>query len=182
MKKFNVPTRAEVSPANQEIFDALEKGLSFVPNLYAYYGKNETALADYLGFQDRKTTLSKKEKEAINLVVSEHNGCTYCQAAHTKLGELNGFSQDEIIELRTGTAKFNDKLNVLATFTKAVVAKNGKVTDTEKENFIAAGYTEANVIDVVIAIGTKSISNYIHNIAQFEIDFPLAPTLETVNA
>jgi len=56
MAKFNVPSKNEVSQQNQEIFNQLEKGLGFVPNLYAYYAKNETALGDYLALQERKTT------------------------------------------------------------------------------------------------------------------------------
>jgi len=83
MQKFNVPSKSEVSENNQAIFDQLEKGLGFVPNLYAYYAKNETALGDYLNFQNRQTTLSKKEIEVVNLVVSQYNGCKYCQSAHT---------------------------------------------------------------------------------------------------
>ena len=103
MSKFNVPTRDEVSADNQAIFDNLQKGLGFVPNLYAYYAKNETALGDYLALQNRKSTLKAKEREVINLVVSEYNGCKYCQSAHTALGKMNGFTEDQILELRAGS-------------------------------------------------------------------------------
>ena len=71
---FSVPTREEVSENNQAIFDQLQKGLGFVPNLYAYYAKNETALGDYLTLQNRKTNLRAKEKEVVNLVTSQING------------------------------------------------------------------------------------------------------------
>jgi len=60
MTNFAIPTRGEVSENNQAIFDNLQKGLGFVPNLYAYYAKNETALGDYLTFQNRKSTLKAK--------------------------------------------------------------------------------------------------------------------------
>ena len=83
MTKFSVPTRGEVSENNQAIFDNLQKGLGFVPNLYAYYAKNETALSDYLALQNRKSTLNAKEREVINLVTSQINGCRYCQSAHS---------------------------------------------------------------------------------------------------
>lgn len=91
MSNFTVPIKAEVSTDNQAIFDQLEKGLGFVPNLYAYYAKNDTALGDYLALQNRKSTISKKEREIVNLVVSQYNGCRYCQSAHTVLGGMNGF-------------------------------------------------------------------------------------------
>ncbi|MET2983674.1 carboxymuconolactone decarboxylase family protein [Aureibaculum conchae] len=174
---FTVPTREEVSTNNQAIFDSLKSNLGFVPNLYAYYAKNETALPDYLALQNRKSTLKAKEREVINLVVSQYNGCRYCQSAHTALGKMNGFNDEQIIELRKGTASFDEKLNALAEFTLAAVSNKGNVSEEIKSNFFNAGYTEANMIDVVIIIGDKIISNYIHNLAGFEIDFPLAEEL-----
>ena len=182
MSNFKVPTKAEVSENNQAIFDQLEKKLGFVPNLYAYYAKNETALGDYLNFQSRKSTLKAKEKEVIHLVTSELNGCTYCQSAHTAIGKMNGFSDDQILEIRGGTANFDPKLDALARLTASIVSNGGNASDETKDAFFAAGYTESNLVDVAIAIGTKVISNYIHNLTQFAIDFPLAPSLETTNA
>jgi len=70
MATFNVPTREQVSENNQAIFDQLKKGVGFVPNLYATYAYNDTALGDYLALQNRKSTLKAKEREVINLVVS----------------------------------------------------------------------------------------------------------------
>lgn len=176
-RTFSVPSKAEVSANNQAIFDNLQKGLGFVPNLYAYYAKNETALGDYLALQNRKSTLKAKEKEVINLVTSQINGCRYCQSAHTVLGKMNGFTDDQVIELRKGSASFDSKLDSLAKFTAAVVNNKGKVSEDVKEAFFAAGYSEANLIDVVIVVGDKVISNYIHNLTGFEIDFPIASEL-----
>ncbi len=178
MKNFSVPTRAEVSETNQGIFDNLEKGLGFVPNLYAYYAKNETALADYLALQNRKSTLKAKEREIVNLVVSQVNGCEYCLSAHTVLGGMNGFSAEDILNIRQGEANFDPKFAALAAFTKEAVEKKGKVSEETTAKFFEAGYTEANLIDVIINVGDKVISNYIHNITGFAIDFPLAPSLE----
>ncbi len=174
MTKFTVPVRGEVSEKNQEIFDNLEKGLGFVPNLYAYYAKNETALEDYLKLQNRKSTLSAKEREVVNLVTSQINGCRYCLSAHTAIGKMNGFSDEQIIELRQGSASFDSKLDALAKFTAEVVQHRGKASEQSKEEFFSAGYTESNMIDVIIIVGDKIMSNYIHNLTGFEIDFPLA--------
>lgn len=177
MTKFAVPTREEVSENNQIIFDNLKKNLGFVPNLYAYYAKNETALGDYLALQNRKSTLKAKEREVINLITSQINDCRYCQSAHTALGKLNGFTDDQVLELRKGSASFDSKLDALVKLTEAVVEGRGKVNEEIKSNFFNAGYSEANLIDVVIVVGDKVISNYIHNLAGFEIDFPIAPEL-----
>ncbi len=174
---FTVPTKAEVSEINQSLFDNLQKGLGFVPNLYAYFAKSETALGDYLTLQNRKSSLRAKEREVINLVTSQINGCRYCQSAHTVIGKMNGFTDEQILEIRKGTASFDSKLDALAKFTASVVTNRGKATEESKNNFFAAGYTEANLIDVVIVVGDKIISNYIHNLTEFEIDFPVADVI-----
>jgi uncharacterized peroxidase-related enzyme len=174
---FTVPSRTEVSEQNQAIFDNLQKGIGFVPNLYAYFAKNNTALQDYLAFQNRKSTLSGKEREVVNLVTSQINNCRYCQSAHTALGKMNGFSDEQIIEIRKGEASFNPKLDALAKFTASVVENRGHAAEEAVEAFFEAGYNEANMIDVVIVVGDKIISNYIHNITGFAIDFPLADEL-----
>jgi len=177
MANFAVPTRGEVSENNQAIFDKLEKGLGFVPNLYAYYAKNETALGDYQSLQHRKSTLKAKEREVINLVTSQINGCRYCQSAHTVLGKMNDFTDQQVIELRKGSASFDAKLDALVKFTASIVENRGIASEASKQAFFDAGYTEANMIDVVMVVGDKTISNYIHNLAGFAIDFPVAVEL-----
>ena len=181
MATFSVPTRDQVSENNQAIFDNLKKGLGFVPNLYAYYAKNDTALADYLALQNRKSTLKAKEREVINLVVSQINGCRYCQSAHTVLGKMNGFTEEQVLEIRGGSASFDAKLDALVKLAASVVENRGNAPAEIVDNFLLAGYTEANLIDVIIVVGDKTISNYIHNLTQFPIDFPVAPELETAS-
>lgn len=178
MSQFNVPKREEVSQNNQEIFDGLKSKLGFVPNLYAFYTKSETALGDYLTLQNRKTSLKAKEKEVVNLVVSQINNCKYCLSAHTVVGKMNGFTDAEILEIRTGKASFDTKLDVLAKTTKAIAENKGRISNEHKENFFEAGYSEESLVDLVIVIGDKTISNYIHNLADFAIDFPEAQELQ----
>ncbi|WP_066758783.1 carboxymuconolactone decarboxylase family protein [Crocinitomix algicola] len=174
---FDIPKREEVSENNQAIFDQLKGKIGFVPNLYAFYAKNETALGDYLALQNRKSTLKAKEKEVVNLVTSQINGCRYCQSAHTAIGKMNGFTDEQILELRKGEASFDQKLEALVKLSAAIVENKGKVDDATKEAFFNAGYDQANLIDVVMLVGDKIISNYIHNLTGFEIDFPIAPEL-----
>lgn len=174
---FTIPSKAEVSTNNQGIFDNLQKSLGFVPNLYAYFAKSETALGDYLALQNRKSSLKAKEREVINLVTSQINGCRYCQSAHTVIGKMNGFTDEQIIEIRKGAATFDNKLDALAKLTASIVENRGRATEANKAAFFAVGYNEANLIDVIIVIGDKIISNYLHNFTEFEIDFPLADAI-----
>jgi AhpD family alkylhydroperoxidase len=114
MRTFTVPTAATVTPANQAIFAQLEKGLGKVPNLYATLAWSEHALGNYLALQNAKTSLTPKEREVINLVVSQVNDCAYCLAAHTVLGGMAGFTPEQILEIRKGGAAFDPRLDALA--------------------------------------------------------------------
>lgn len=179
MTSFTVPSRADVSPDNQALFDTLQKGLGMVPNLYATLAHNETALGDYLTLQNRKSTLRAREREVVNLVVSQVNTCQYCLAAHTAIGKMNGFTDDQILEIRDGTAVFDQKLDALARFVRTTVELRGHPAPDAVDALLAAGYTKASVIDIIITIGDKMMTNMLHGITQVPIDFPLAPALET---
>jgi uncharacterized peroxidase-related enzyme len=177
MTGFPVPTRADVSPANQSLFDALQKGLGMVPNLYATLAHNETALGDYLTLQNRTSTLRAKEREVVNLVVSQVNTCQYCLAAHTALGKMNGFTDEQILELRAGKARFDAKLDALARFVRTTTESRGHPSREAVDAVIAAGYSQANIVDIVMTIGDKMITNFLHGVTQVPIDFPAAPAL-----
>lgn len=181
MKTFNVPTRNEVNENNQAIFDNLEKQVGFVPNLYATYAHNETALGDYLTLSGRKTTLSAKEKEIINLVVSQVNNCAYCLAAHTAIGKMNGFTDEQILAIREGAASFNEKYDALAKYVKDVAINRSKPSQESIDRLFEVGYNEANIVDIIMVIGDKTISNFLHGTTQIPVDFPAAPELELVH-
>lgn len=179
MSTFNVPTREEVSANNQAIFDNLNKALGFVPNLYATYAHSDTALENYLNFANAKTSLSAKEKEVVNLAVSQVNNCIYCLSAHTAIGKMNGFKEEQILELRAGKASFDNKLDALAKLAKNVTENRGRADQDVVENFFAAGYSKGSLIDTIVLVGDKTISNYIHSTTQVPVDFPVAQPLET---
>lgn len=174
MKSITVPTREEVSTNNQAIFDNLKAGVGFVPNLYAYFAKSETALGDYLDLSGRKSTLTNKEKEVVNLITSQINACRYCQSAHTAIGKMNGFTDDQILEIRKGSISFDSKLDSLVKFAASVVKNKGNADESLKQRFFDAGYDESSLVDVVMLVGDKTITNYLYKLADFEIDFPLA--------
>ncbi len=171
---LNVPTREEVSETNQAIFDNLKGALGFVPNIYAAMAHSDNALKNYLDFSNAKTSFSKKEKEVIDLAISQVNGCRYCQAAHTAISKMNGFTDEQIIELRKGGASWDGKLNTLANISKAIAEKRGRISEELKQAFFSAGYTKENFVDLVIAAGIINITNTFHNLTELEIDFPIA--------
>jgi len=177
MAKINVPSRGEVSANNQEIFDNLKKGLGMVPNLYAVMALSDTALGNYLAFQNAKTTFSNKEKQTVNLVVSQVNECHYCQSAHTLLGTMNGLTEEQTIEIRKGNASFDSKLNALVVLAKEITAKKGFASTEAVDAFIDAGYTKGQVVELIFLVAEKTAMNYVHAITKVEIDFPLAKAI-----
>ena len=184
MATFTVPTRAQVSTQNQAIFDNLQKGLGFVPNLYATFGLSENGLGAYMAFQQshNKSVFKAKEREAINLAVSQANNCVYCLAAHTALGKMNGFTDEQILQLRAGYADFDPKLDALVKLAKDITETKGHPSAERIDGFMAAGYAQNDIVDLVLLVGDKIISNYLHSITQIPVDFPAAPVLEAVPA
>ncbi len=173
---FSVPTREEVSSNNQAIFDNLQKALGFVPNLYATIAYSKNGLERFLAYQNAKTSLSNKEKEAVNLIVSQVNGCVYCQSAHLVLGKMNGFSEEQLTDIRRGKAT-DAKLNALVQLAAEVTKTRGYANPTLVDAFFAQGYTNENLVDLILQVSDKTAMNYLHNLTQIPVDFPVAPTL-----
>jgi AhpD family alkylhydroperoxidase len=172
MTTITVPKREDVAPANQAIFDNLHKALGFVPNLYATFAYSEHALGNYLALQNAKSSLNAKEREVVNLVVSQVNGCKYCLSAHTALGKMHGFTDDQIIAIRKADIAFDSKLDALAKFVRNVALERGHGDKAPLEAFFAAGYTKGNLVDALVVVGDKIISNYLHSVTEIPVDFP----------
>ena len=177
MNAINVPTREQVSAANQALFDSLKKGLGMVPNLYATLAHSENALGNYLALQNAKSSITGKSRELVNLVVSQINGCEYCLAAHTVIGKMAGFTNEQILEIRRGRATFDTKLDALAVLVKTIVSERGHVDPANVQAFFAAGWTTENLVDAIVVIGDKTVTNYLHGTTKVPVDFPRAPVL-----
>jgi AhpD family alkylhydroperoxidase len=176
MKNFTVPTREQVGTANQVIFDTLHKTLGFVPNLYAAFAYSENGLGKYLAYQGAKSSLSNKEKEAVNLIVSQVNGCIYCQSAHIVLGKMNGFNEEQLRDIRLGKAN-DSKLNALIQLAQSITKNRGNADPLLADAFFDQGYTKENLVDLILQISDKTAMNYLHNLTKIPVDFPLAPAL-----
>lgn len=178
MTTIHVPARDDVSPANQAIFDQLKGKLGMVPNLYATLAHSRHALGSYLAFQNAPSSITGKAREVVNLVVSQVNECEYCLAAHTVIGGMVGFSPAQILEVRSGSASFDPKLDALARIVRSIAANRGHAGQETLDAFFAAGWTTENLVDVIVAIGDKTVTNYLHATTKVPVDFPAAPKLE----
>ena len=177
MIKFTVPTKKEVSNKNKEVFIRFEESLGAVPNLYAVMAYSGNALPKYMAFQNSPSSLNIKEKEVINLVVSQINRCRYCLSEHTLIAKMNGLSDEEILKIRRGNSS-DPKLDALVVFAKAVTETQGNVAEKVLNIFFDAGYTKENLVDVILQVCDKIAGNYLHNITNVPIDFPLASELD----
>jgi len=181
MKNFPIPTREQVSAVNQNIFDNLQGMVGFVPNLFAIFAHSENGLSNYLALQNGKTSIRAKEREVINLVVSQVNNCSYCLSAHTQFAKMNGFTDEQILSIRRADIPFDAKLDALAKLVKSTTENRGHVSSEVLDSFFVAGYSKGSLIDVVMVIGDKIITNYLHALTDIPVDWPVAPelTLET---
>ncbi|OAQ42418.1 alkylhydroperoxidase [Pedobacter psychrophilus] len=176
MTVFNVPTKEEVAPQNQEIFDNLNNALGFVPNLYATIAYSDNGLAKFLAYQNAKTSLTNKEKEAVNLIVSQVNGCVYCQSAHLVIGKMNGFTDEQLLDIRKGISE-DSKLDALVKLAADITKTKGNANNETVETFFAQGYTKENLVDLILQISDKTAMNYLHNLTQVPVDFPVASAI-----
>ena len=175
--KFEVPQRAAMSAQNLPVYDSIVNSIGFMPNLFATLGLSDNGLNRYIAFQNDNSSLNNKEKEAINLIVSEVNDCNYCKSAHTAIGKMNGFTDEQALEIRSGQASFDNKLNAIVKLSQDIVNTHGRVNQKYLELFFNQGYNKGNLVDVIIQIGEKTITNYLHNVTQITIDFPEVPQL-----
>lgn len=183
MRQFSVPTKDQVEPKAQQIFDNLEKQLSFVPNLYAVTGYSPDALEAFLGFGAKigKSSFNNKELQVIKLAVSEVNQCVYCLAAHTAISKMNGLTEAETLDFRAANSE-NTRYQALAQLAKSVSKNRGKASDSTVENFFAAGFDNKALVDLVGVVTEISFTNYLHNLTQIPVDFPAAKSLEATIA
>lgn len=178
MRTIQVPNKEQVSEGSQAIFDNLEKQIGKVPNLYATMGYSAVSLGAHLQYSQAlaKGVFNAKEREAIFLAVSEVNGCEYCKAAHTAIAKMNGFTEEETIQLRSGNHS-DEKLRTITRLAASITENRGKADSESVENFFNLGYNEEALIDLISLVSEITFSNYTHRLTDVPIDFPRAKEL-----
>lgn len=161
-----------------EIYSNLTKASGKVIELFQGLGSSAQALNGYLHVSKllKAGHLSAKEQEAIALVCATENGCTYCSSAHSFLAGKAGFSAEEILDLRRGKST-DPKIHSLLQFVKHMLTQHGKATDAALSQIRAAGYTDAHLAEIVLAISHNVYTNYFNNLNQTVVDFPIVKPL-----
>ncbi|WP_342234450.1 carboxymuconolactone decarboxylase family protein [Inquilinus sp. OTU3971] len=176
MSRLHTPaTIADAPAASQPLLQAVNEQLGVVPNLFRLVSNSTPALEGYLGLFGAlaKGRLSPATRERIALAVAEINGCDYCLSAHTYLGRnLAKLDDTEIAANRNGTSS-DPKADAAVRFAAKIAAERGHVGEHDVAAVKAAGYDEAEIIEIVLHVALNTWTNYINEVAKTEIDFPV---------
>jgi uncharacterized peroxidase-related enzyme len=176
MTRIPTPASIESAPAaSRPLLEGVKKQLGSVPNLFRVVANSPAALEGYLNLNSALTrgSLDGKTRERIALAVAEANDCGYCLSAHTYLGKnLAKLDDAEITANRNGFSN-DPKAQAAVRFAVAIVKARGHVSDADIESVRAAGYDDAQIVEIVLHVTLNTLTNYINEVAGTVIDFPL---------
>lgn len=179
MKALNVITQEQTSPKAQELFEVMKKKYGRVPNLYAVTANSPIALKAVLDYGDTLGTgeFTAIEQESVALVIAQVNGCQYCLAAHTAVGKMLGFSEEETLSIRSGN--HNDpKLAALVALAGEIAFSRGWPAQELVDDFFAAGFGKAALVELIGLVSLNVFKNYLNHVADTPLDFPEARQLK----
>ena len=175
---FHPATATTAPAANQPILTGIGSKMGFVPNMYGVMGRSEAVLGGYLALDSffEKTSFSPVERNLIFLAASRANGCQYCVPAHsTILKQFLKVDPAVVASVRAGEPIGNTKLDALVHLTDEIVRTHGHPTPSAIAALISAGYHQDQVLEVLLGVAMKTITNYTGNIADPELDTAFAP-------
>jgi uncharacterized peroxidase-related enzyme len=175
MSRIATPALEAATGATAEVFEQIRKVAGGVPNTFAAIGAlNPAALQAVLNADGALAhgTLSKQDQETIKLVVSAVAGCDYCVAAHSVLGKMTGLRPDVLAQLRSGGATGDAKRDALVSFVRMLTNTSGTISDEEFAAIKDAGYTDAQLVDISLAIALTVFTNVFNRVNDTDVDFP----------
>ncbi len=177
MSRFDIHTKETAQAESAELLATAEKAYGFIPNLLGVFAESPATLKAYLSIGQifDESSFSPTERQLVILTTSRLNECHYCIAAHSTVAEMQTVPTDVINAIRNDQPIADSKLEALRTFTTAVVEKRGWVTGDDTEAFLAAGYTKAQILEVILGTSFKTLSNYANHIADTPLDDAFAP-------
>jgi uncharacterized peroxidase-related enzyme len=178
MTNFTLHTVTSAPESAQAQLREIEKNWKMIPNLHRILAESPETLAAYdtLFGLFAKSSLTTVEQHVAYLAVIYANECEYCMAGHSMLAAMSGVAKADIAALREGLPLQQPKLAALQQFATAVTQQRGFVGDAAVEAFIGAGFTRQNVLEVVLAVATKTISNYTNHLTHTPNDAFMAGT------
>ena len=176
MSRITTPATVDAAPeASRPLLEAVGKQLGVVPNLFRMVSNSRAALEGYVGLIGAlaKGSLPAATHERIALAVAEFNECDYCLSAHTYLGKnVAKLDESEMAANRDGTSH-DAKANAALRFARKVAQQRGHVSDEDVRAVRSAGYTDAEIVEIVQHVALNTWTNYVNSVARTEIDFPV---------
>jgi len=174
MSRIEIPAHEAAPAASQPMLDAVKKQLGVVPNMFRLVALSPAALQGYLGFSAALTkALDLKTRERIALAVAQANGCDYCLSAHSYLGQTLAKLDGAEIALARNGASTDPKAHAAVRFAAQVATARGQVSDTHIAAVRAAGWTDAQIVEIVAVVAENVLTNFLNNVARTDIDFPV---------
>lgn len=173
MTQFTQHTIESAPKNSKPILESANKALGFVPNLYANLAESPTALETYiqLGDQFGKGSLDVTEQQVVSLAASVINECHFCVAAHSLIAKnMMNVDADIVNAIRDGVSINDTKLEALASFTRAVVSERGHVRGQQLDDFLAAGFSREQALDVILGVTMKTLSNYANHLTDTQLN------------
>jgi uncharacterized peroxidase-related enzyme len=169
---------AHAEPPARTRLEEARTGLGFVPNMYAVMANSpgllDTYVHGYGRFRER-SGFTPAEQEVVFLAISRENGCTYCVAAHSFLADkMSGVPAAVTDAIRDGEPVPDTRLAALHAFTRTLVATRGLPSRGDVAAFLAAGYGERQILEIVLAIAVKTLSNYANHLFHTSVDVAFA--------
>lgn len=174
MNRIDFPATVDEAAATvQGVLASLQKTLGFGPNLHRLMSISPHVLAGWVGLMSNLgKTLDVKTRESIALATSQANGCEYCLAAHAYVAStFANMSAEEIALNRAGRSE-HPRRAAAAAFAQRVIETRGRVTDEDLANVRAAGYSDANIVEIVASTVQCLMTNFLNNVAKTAVDFP----------
>lgn len=170
---MSVFTKYDPSTAPTEaaaVLSAAKARYGFVPNLAAFVAESPLVLSAILKLSEQfdLSSLSAQERNVVLLTVSALNGCSYCKTAHTAMGKMAEMSSETLQAIIAFKPLKDARLEALRSFTRTLVEEKGWADEMQVRDFLDAGFTRAQVFEVVLAIGLKTITNYSNHLAGAE--------------
>ena len=173
MPRLNPIQPEQATGKAKELLDAVQTKLKITPNMTKVMANSPAVLQGYLSFSGALAggTLDAKLREEIALAVAEQNSCQYCLSAHTAIGKMTGLTEAEIESARGANAT-SPKHSGALQFAHQLVAKQGRIADSDVDTARRAGLTEGEIAEVIAHVALNIFTNYFNNAADVEVDFP----------
>ena len=175
MPRLHTQDIASASAETAQLFGAIKAAIGNVPNAYANIGVNSPVALEAVLKLDaalRNSTLNSKQIETIKLTVSQVAGCDYCLAAHTLVAKAAGISADAARQLRHGQACGDVQLDALSSFVKTLMTSSGTVPAPVVDAIKAAGFSDAQIVDTLLAVTAITFTNLFNRVNDTVLDFP----------